>query len=68
LFGLGDGDEGERAWGAEDEAKKRRDREPGECIIAIREYDIAYYLRVAIDLGESHFSMVLYTFLTTSRC
>ncbi|RSH85546.1 DNA polymerase epsilon catalytic subunit [Saitozyma podzolica] len=50
LLGLGDGDEGERAWGAEDEAKKRRDREPGECIIDIREHDIAYYLRVAIDL------------------
>jgi DNA polymerase epsilon subunit 1 len=46
-----DGDE--RAWGAEDETKKRRDREPAECIIDIREHDIAYYLRVAIDLSTS---------------
>lgn len=45
-------DEGEKAWGAEEETKKRRDREPAECIIDIREHDIAYYLRVAIDLGE----------------
>jgi DNA polymerase epsilon subunit 1 len=68
LLGLGDGDEGGRAWGAEDEAKKRRDREPGECIIDIREHDIAYYLRVAIDLGESHSSLVSNTLLTTTRC
>jgi DNA polymerase epsilon subunit 1 len=46
-------DEGEeRAWGAEDEGRKRKDREPAECIIDVREHDIAYYLRVAIDLGE----------------
>ena len=43
----------EKAWGAEEEMKQRRDREPSECIIDIREHDIAYYLRVAIDLGES---------------
>lgn len=42
----------ERAWGAEDDQKKRRDREPSECIVDIREHDIAYYLRVAIDLSE----------------
>ena len=42
----------ERAWGVEEETKQRRDREPSECIIDIREYDIAYYLRVAIDLGK----------------
>lgn len=47
-------DEGEeRAWGAEDEGRKRKDREPSECIIDVREHDIAYYLRVAIDLGMS---------------
>jgi DNA polymerase epsilon subunit 1 len=54
----GDGDEDgfgggghERAWGAEDD-RRRKEREPSECIIEIREHDIAYYLRVAIDLGE----------------
>ncbi|KAL7418809.1 DNA polymerase epsilon catalytic subunit [Cryptotrichosporon argae] len=40
----------ERAWGAEDAGQKRRDREPADCIVDIREHDIAYYLRVAIDL------------------
>ncbi|WVR03512.1 DNA polymerase epsilon catalytic subunit A [Kwoniella sp. DSM 27419] len=46
-----DGDEhAEKAWGDEDEGKKRRDKEPSDCIIDIREHDIAYYLRVAIDL------------------
>jgi DNA polymerase epsilon subunit 1 len=43
----------EKAWGAEDESKKRKDKEPSDCIVDIREHDIAYYLRVAIDLGES---------------
>jgi DNA polymerase epsilon subunit 1 len=42
----------EKAWGAEDD-RRRKEREPSECIIEIREHDIAYYLRVAIDLGES---------------
>ena len=42
----------ERAWGMEEATKQRRDREPSECIIDIREHDIAYYLRVAIDLGK----------------
>ena len=40
----------EEAWGAEDVGRK--DREPSECIVDVREYDINYYLRVAIDLGE----------------
>lgn len=44
----------EKAWGAEDDRAKRKEREPSECIIDIREHDIAYYLRVAIDLGDSH--------------
>ncbi|WVQ80319.1 DNA polymerase epsilon catalytic subunit A [Cryptococcus sp. DSM 104549] len=44
-----DGD-GERAWGAEDEGKKKREREPAECVIEVREHDLAYHLRVAIDL------------------
>ncbi|RXK36753.1 DNA polymerase epsilon catalytic subunit A [Tremella mesenterica] len=48
--GNGDDDEHEKAWGAEDENKKKRDREAVDCIIDIREHDIAYYLRVAIDL------------------
>lgn len=52
-------DEGEqKAWGAEDEGKKRKDREPAECIIDVREHDIAYYLRVAIDLGTSSHGIV----------
>ena len=41
-----------KAWGAEENEKKKREREPAECIVDIREHDIAYYLRVAIDLGE----------------
>jgi DNA polymerase epsilon subunit 1 len=40
----------EEAWGAEDTGRK--DRDPAECIVDVREYDINYYLRVAIDLGE----------------
>jgi DNA polymerase epsilon subunit 1 len=40
----------EEAWGAEDVGRK--DREPSECIVDVREYDINYYLRVAIDLGK----------------
>ncbi|WWC85914.1 DNA polymerase epsilon catalytic subunit A [Kwoniella dendrophila CBS 6074] len=44
------GDDDEKAWGAEDDSRKRRDKEPAECIIDIREHDINYYLRVAIDL------------------
>jgi DNA polymerase epsilon subunit 1 len=40
----------EEAWGAEDVSRK--DKEPAECIVDVREYDINYYLRVAIDLGE----------------
>ena len=41
-----------KAWGAEEGEKKKKDREPSECIVDIREHDINYYLRVAIDLGE----------------
>jgi DNA polymerase epsilon subunit 1 len=48
---FGDADEG-KAWGADENEKKRREREPAECIVDIREHDIAYYLRVAIDLGK----------------
>ena len=49
----GGGEEGgEKAWGAEDGERKKREREPGECVIDVREHDIAYYLRVAIDLGK----------------
>jgi DNA polymerase epsilon subunit 1 len=49
----GAGEEGEeKAWGAEDGERKKREREPGECIVDVREHDIAYYLRVAIDLGR----------------
>lgn len=48
---FGDEDEG-KAWGADENEKKKREREPAECIVDIREHDIPYYLRVAIDLGE----------------
>lgn len=41
-----------KAWGAEETEQKRREREPAECIVDIREHDIPYYLRVAIDLGK----------------
>lgn len=48
----GHSDDGQqRAWGEDEDARKRKDREPSECIIDIREHDIAYYLRVAIDLN-----------------
>ncbi|OCF45186.1 DNA polymerase epsilon catalytic subunit A [Kwoniella heveanensis CBS 569] len=50
MNGMGGDDQEEKAWGAEDEGRKRRDKEPADCIIDIREHDIAYYLRVAIDL------------------
>ncbi|VDC07978.1 unnamed protein product [Peniophora sp. CBMAI 1063] len=35
------------AWGAEDTTA--RDKDPKECIVDIREYDVPYYLRVAMD-------------------
>lgn len=48
------GDEdAEHAWGEDEDARKRKEREPSECIVEIREHDIAYHLRVAIDLSES---------------
>ncbi|ODN97119.1 DNA polymerase epsilon catalytic subunit A [Cryptococcus amylolentus CBS 6273] len=43
-------DDEEKAWGAEDDSRKRKDKEPSECIIDVREHDIAFHLRVAIDL------------------
>ena len=46
------GEGSSKAWGLEEGDAKRREREPGECIIDIREHDVNYYLRVAIDLGE----------------
>lgn len=48
----GHGDDENRAWGAEDDTKKKKDKEPSECIIEVREHDLAYHLRVAIDLSE----------------
>jgi DNA polymerase epsilon subunit 1 len=45
----------EEAWGAEDVGRK--DKEPAECIVDVREYDINYYLRVAIDLGKLLFTL-----------
>ncbi|GMK56709.1 hypothetical protein CspeluHIS016_0305490 [Cutaneotrichosporon spelunceum] len=40
-----------RAWGEDEDVRKRKDKEPADCIIEVREHDIAYYLRVAIDLN-----------------
>ena len=44
-----------RAWGMEDSEIKKKDKEPGECIIDVREHDVNYYLRVAIDQGKRIF-------------
>jgi DNA polymerase epsilon subunit 1 len=45
---------GTRAWGDEGgNDPKRKDKEPSDCVIDVREYDINYYLRVAIDLSKS---------------
>lgn len=53
MNGHRDDDGAEKAWGEDEETqKKNKDREPADCIIDIREHDIAYYLRVAIDLSE----------------
>ncbi len=47
-----DEDRAQAAWGAESSTKSRgNDQEPSECIVDIREHDINYYQRVAIDLG-----------------
>lgn len=43
------------AWGAESSGpgqSKGKDKDPQDCVVDLREHDIAYYLRVAIDLGE----------------
>lgn len=48
----GHGDDETKAWGAEDDIRKKKDKEPSECIIEVREHDLAYHLRVAIDLSE----------------
>ena len=49
-----DGDDDAMAWGLDVEAKKgSHDRDPREGIIDIREFDVPYYLRVAIDNGVS---------------
>lgn len=52
LGGTGDG----MSWAGEEEGmgkKTGRDLDPSECLNDVREYDINYYLRVAIDLGQS---------------
>lgn len=49
--------EGEAPWGAEAEStaeKHNRQADPRELIIDIREYDVPYYLRVAIDNGTRY--------------
>jgi len=56
----------EEAWGAEDMGRK--DREPAECIVDVREYDINYYLRVAIDLGKLHEAQRCRGNSLSSRC
>lgn len=49
--GHDDEEGGSRAWGEDEDARKRKDKEPADCIIEVREHDIAYHLRVAIDLN-----------------
>ena len=46
--GLGGGGE---SWAGEGK-RKGRELEPSECLNDVREYDINYYLRVAIDQGR----------------
>lgn len=43
------------SWAGEDVQGKRKGRElePSECVTDVREYDVNYYQRVAIDLGQS---------------
>lgn len=48
----GFGQDGAGASWAGEGQKKGRDLEPSECLNDVREYDVNYYLRVAIDLGE----------------
>lgn len=47
--------EGSSWAGAEEGAGRRkgRDLDPSECLTDVREYDINYYQRVAIDLGTA---------------
>jgi len=47
-FGGGAGE----SWAAGEGKRKGRELEPSECLNDVREYDINYYLRVAIDQGE----------------
>lgn len=44
---------GGESWAAGEGKRKGRELEPSECLNDVREYDINYYLRVAIDQGES---------------
>jgi hypothetical protein len=61
-FGDDGGGGGATSWaGAEAEGagkKKGRDLDPSECLNDVREYDINYYLRAAIDLGSSPFRLL----------
>ncbi|KAH6905769.1 DNA polymerase epsilon catalytic subunit A [Coprinopsis sp. MPI-PUGE-AT-0042] len=41
--------ENEESWMAGSKSGQHRDTDPRECIIDIREYDVPYYLRAAID-------------------
>lgn len=55
-----DGDDETMAWGldvdGENAKKGSHDKDPREGIIDIREFDVPYYLRVAIDNGVSRYS------------
>jgi hypothetical protein len=66
--GFDEGDEHDtKAWGDEGgNDPKKKDREPADCVIDVREYDINYYLRVAIDLSEQ--LHIIPTRLTMPRC
>lgn len=53
-----EGDDATVAWGADLETtgvRSAKDKDPREGIIDIREYDVPYYLRVAIDNGACRF-------------
>jgi DNA polymerase epsilon subunit 1 len=47
----GGGEDGDAEMWDAPGPSRRADREPRECIIDVREYDVPYYLRVAIDNG-----------------
>jgi DNA polymerase epsilon subunit 1 len=66
-----DGDDETMAWGLDVDGgiakKESHDSDPRDGIIDIREFDVPYYLRVAIDNGVSRHPFYR-VFLTFCRC